>query len=63
MGKHGDEVLGEEVDVVEEGGGVERNGNMYVSDPSGKRANIVVDKVVRVRNRLSRERRDRQTDT
>ena len=34
---------------------VKRNGNMDVSDASGKGANVVIDEVVRMRDSLSRE--------
>ena len=39
---------------------IERNGDMYVSDTSGEGANVVIDKVIRMRNRLSREERYRE---
>ena len=46
--------------MFEERRSIERNGDMNVSDASGEGANVVIDKVIRVGNGLSREERNRE---
>ena len=58
--EHRSEIGGEKVNVFEERRSVKRNCYMNVSDSSGEGANVVIDKVVRMRNGLSGEERNRE---